>query len=97
MAAPKGTKPPGGSRKGRPNKITADIKALAREHGAAAIKELLRIATAAENDSTRVAAIKELLDRGYGKATQPISGDDDGPPVLVELRRTIVRPGHSNR
>lgn len=28
MAAPKGTKPPGGSRKGIPNKATADIKAM---------------------------------------------------------------------
>lgn len=28
MAAPKGTRPPGGSRKGRPNKITADVKAM---------------------------------------------------------------------
>jgi hypothetical protein len=28
MAARKGTQPPGGSRKGVPNKITADIKAM---------------------------------------------------------------------
>jgi hypothetical protein len=28
--------------------------------------------------------IKELIDRGYGRPTQPISGDDDAPPVQVE-------------
>jgi hypothetical protein len=28
MAAPKGTRPPGGSRKGVPNKITADLKGM---------------------------------------------------------------------
>ena len=28
MAAPKGTRPPGGSRKGRPNQITADVKSM---------------------------------------------------------------------
>ena len=28
MAAPKGTRPPGGSRKGIPNKITADVRAM---------------------------------------------------------------------
>jgi hypothetical protein len=28
MAAPKGTQPPGGSRKGAPNKVTADVKAM---------------------------------------------------------------------
>lgn len=83
MAAPKGTRPPGGSRKGVPNKITADIKALARVHGAAAIEELVRIATKADNDTTRVAAIKELLDRGYGKSTTVIGGDPDAPLTVV--------------
>src|SRR4051812_10326292 len=28
MAAAKGTRPPGGSRKGKPNKVTADLKAM---------------------------------------------------------------------
>src|SRR4051794_21832593 len=28
MAAPKGTRPPGGSRKGVPNKISADVRAM---------------------------------------------------------------------
>src|SRR5215213_4409724 len=28
MAAAKGTQPPGGSRKGKPNKVTADLKAM---------------------------------------------------------------------
>ena len=28
MAAPKGTRPPGGSRKGIPNKLTADVRAM---------------------------------------------------------------------
>ena len=33
-----------------------------------------RLATKAESEAARVAAIKELLDRGYGRAVQPIEG-----------------------
>jgi ABC-type xylose transport system substrate-binding protein len=36
-----------------------------------------------DNEGTRVAAIKELIDRGYGKATQPITGEDGGPLALM--------------
>ena len=39
-----------------------------------AIAELARLATRAESEAARVAAIKELLDRGYGRAVQPIEG-----------------------
>ncbi|MCY1547706.1 hypothetical protein D9M68_837760 [compost metagenome] len=31
--------------------------------------------------AARVAAAKDILDRGHGKATQPIAGDPDRPPV----------------
>lgn len=80
-----GTPKTGGRQKGTPNKATADIKALAREHTPRAMEELARLATEAQSEAARVAAIKELLDRGYGKATQPISGDDDAPPVRHAL------------
>jgi hypothetical protein len=33
--------------------------------------------------AVQVQAMKELLDRGYGRATLPLSGDADGPPVGV--------------
>jgi hypothetical protein len=33
--------------------------------------------------AARVAAVNSLLDRGWGKATQPISGDDDAPPIQI--------------
>ena len=38
------------------------------------VKELIRLATKAESEAVRVAAIKEMFDRGFGKATQPIEG-----------------------
>jgi hypothetical protein len=76
----------GGRVRGVPNKATADIKALAQVHAATAMTELARLATAAESEAARVAAIKELFDRGFGKARQPITGDDDAPPIQQVIR-----------
>ena len=44
-------------------------------HGMAAVNELVRLAEHAESETSRVAAIKEILDRGYGKATQDVKVD----------------------
>ncbi|MFY4709953.1 hypothetical protein [Burkholderia glumae] len=83
MAARGGKRPGAGRPAGVPNKITADIKALAQEHGPAAILELATILKSSENDQARIAAAKELLDRGYGKATQhaEVTGKDGAPLI----------------
>jgi len=46
----------------------------------------------------RVSAAQALLDRGWGKPTQPIAGDDEADPIKViqEIRRIIVDPPNSN-
>lgn len=80
----------GGRQKGTPNKATADIKALAQKHAPAAMQELARLATKAESEAARVAAIKELFDRGFGKAKQPLTGGEEGdaplfPAVKIEF------------
>jgi hypothetical protein len=46
-----------------------------RRYGPAAIEELIRLATNAESEAARVAACREILDRAYGRATQPIEGN----------------------
>lgn len=80
-----GGKRPGSGRKpGTPNKATLELKDLARQYTTDAVKELARLATNAESESARVAAIRELLDRGYGRPTQPIGGDPDNPLVMVD-------------
>jgi hypothetical protein len=61
---------------GRP-KVLAGLRELARKHAPAAIKELGRLATKAESEVVRVTAIRELLDRGYGKAGQLVPSYDD--------------------
>jgi hypothetical protein len=71
MPFAKGTpKPPGSGRvAGTPNKATLDIKAACRKIAPEMIAELARIAKSAESEQARVSAIKEILDRGYGKST----------------------------
>lgn len=79
---PKIGKNRGNAGKGRPrgalNKATADIKALAQEHGPRAILALAEMMADEEQPGkTRVSAANALLDRGYGKAaiTANVSGD----------------------
>ena len=84
----------GGRIAGTPNKATAEIKELARQYGGKGIEELAKLAglvvgaTKAESDQARIIAIKELLDRGYGKPTQAIEAElkADG---LMDLLRAL--------
>ena len=78
-----------GRKKGVPNIATRDIKALAQKHGPEAIREIVKLAKKATNEATRLAAWNSILDRAYGKARQPISGDDDSPPI-THIHRIII-------
>ena len=72
-------------------KAAAQIKALARKHSRAAIKTVAAIMNQADGPATaRVSAAQALLDRGWGKAAQPIAGEEDGLPVLARIERVIV-------
>lgn len=88
--SPKGVRL-GGRKKGTPNKSTAELKQLARQYTEVALIELARLVTQAESEQARVAAIKEIFDRGYGKATQFIAGDEDAAPIRVS-RIELVAP-----
>lgn len=63
---------------GRP-KVVADVRDLARQQSPAAFKELGRLALKAKSEPARLAAIREILDRAYGKAPPA----DEAPPVTV--------------
>ena len=73
----------GGRPKGVKNKASGEIQRLARQHTPAALKELVRLSTKAESEQARVAACREILDRGYGRPQQAVtvSGDEDAPLV----------------
>lgn len=60
----------GGRVAGTPNKATAEIKALAGVYSAETIEILIGIARNADSDAAKVAACRELLDRGHGKPMQ---------------------------
>jgi hypothetical protein len=81
-----------GNAGGRP-KVIAELRELARAHAPDAIKELARLAIKAKSDAARVAAIRELLDRGYGKAGQaPVTENEVDPSDLTadELRTEVL-------
>lgn len=79
----------GGRVRGTPNKATADIKAAAAIHGPLAISVLAEIAIDSENAAAaRVAAAVALLDRGFGKPAQALTGADGGPIQSVAIKAT---------
>lgn len=86
----------GGRVKGVPNKATADIKALAALHAEAAMTELARLSVSAESEAARVAAIKELFDRGFGKAKQTMELDADLKATVTRVERRIVDPADTH-
>src|SRR3569623_45591 len=73
----------GGRKKGTPNKATASLKDLARQHTDAALTTLVSVLAGGEGvpAAAQVAAAKELLDRGYGKASTILNGYEDGVPI----------------
>lgn len=75
----------GGRKSGTPNKATAEIREIARKYAPGVIKELARLATQAESEAARVSAIREILDRGFGKSPQPMDGDGQGGPIRQEV------------
>lgn len=78
-----GKRPGAGRPKGTPNKSTAEIKALAQKHGVTAVEKLVGLMESAD-ERTVIAACKELLDRGYGKAAQAVTGEGGEGPVILK-------------
>ena len=70
----------------------ADLRSLARAHTEVGIKILAGIAMNEEfPPAARVSAVAQLLDRGWGKAVQPVSSDPDGP-LIVEIIQRVREP-----
>jgi hypothetical protein len=63
----------------------AEVRELAREHTGKAIETLVSIMTNTKGaPAARVSAANALLDRGYGKPPQHITGEG-GPQYVVRL------------
>ncbi len=87
----------GGRTAGTPNKATAEVKAIAQKYGPDAIKRLAELGgliegvAGAESEAAQVSACNTILDRAYGKASQPIDGDGEGGPVLLQVITGVPR------
>jgi hypothetical protein len=74
-------------------KTPTEIRSLARGHTEAAINTLVGVMNSGEAPpAARVSAATAILDRGWGKPTQPISGDDDAPAlnIINRIERVVV-------
>jgi hypothetical protein len=75
---------------GRP-KLPEDVKhvrEMARQFTAEAVGALVSV-MANGSGPARVAAANALLDRGWGKAAQPVDGDGEGGAIQHALRVTF--------
>ena len=90
----RGGKRKAAGRAGKPVKprtrAVADIRKAAQRYGVKAVEALWAIAAHAESDSARIAALKEILDRGYGKEGR--YADDPAQTVIRRIERIIVDP-----
>ena len=79
-------------------KTITEIRSLARGHTRAALNVLVGVMR--NKDATpaaRVSAANAILDRGWGKATQPLANGDDGALELIHrIERVIVHPENSD-
>lgn len=67
-------------------KTPTQIRSLARAHTEKAIAVLVGIMEQPDAPpSARVQAVNSLLDRGWGKAAQPVDGDGEGGPVQLTV------------
>jgi hypothetical protein len=72
------------------SKSLTEIRSLARSYTEMAIQTLAGIAQNGEQEASRVRAAEALLDRGWGKPTQPISGDEENPLRVAIGRIELV-------
>ncbi|WP_225172432.1 hypothetical protein [Bradyrhizobium sp. BRP19] len=81
----------------RPRNLT-EIRSLARSHTRTAIRVLVGIMRSEDaTPAARVSAANAILDRGWGKAAQPVENGEDGVLELIHrIERIIVHPGSSN-
>jgi hypothetical protein len=66
-------------------KVPLDVRSLARSYTELSITVLGGIAQNSESDAARVSACTVLLDRGWGKAAQPVTGAG-GEDIQVTIR-----------
>ena len=84
------------SRKGK--RTVTEIRSMARSYTRTAIMVLAGVMCSKDaTAAARVSAANAILDRGWGKATQPVGSRDDGALELIHrIERVIVHPENSD-
>jgi uncharacterized protein DUF5681 len=77
---------------GRPRTI-GEVRDAARAHTVEAIERLAHWMRS-NNPKASIAAATALLDRGWGKAAQPLTGEDGGSPIET---RDVTPREHARR
>lgn len=80
-----------GNPNGRP-KIPAEVRELARAATEQAINRAISLIDSPD-ENVALKAVNTVLDRAWGKPSQPVDGDGEGGAIrsLVEIR--FVKPG----
>ena len=73
--------------------IASDVRSLAREHTTEAIRHLASIMRHSDSDGVRVSACALLLERGWGKAPQAVTGENGEGGIEVIVRHIIEGAG----
>jgi hypothetical protein len=78
-------------------KTLTEIRSLARSHTNTALNVLVGIMRSKDaTAAARVSAANAILDRGWGKATQPVGNDDGTLELIHRIERVIVHPENSD-
>lgn len=78
-------RPPGGSRKGIPNKVTADLKAMILGALDQAGGEQYLLSQAHENPKAFLSLLARVL-------PMQVQGDKDNPLYIAKIERVVVDP-----
>ena len=66
-----------------------DLRSLARSYTEVAVQTLAGISKNGKNENARVSASGILLDRGWGKAVQPIEGTGEDGQIIVQIIQKV--------
>ena len=79
-------------------KTITEIRSMARSHTRTALNVLVGVMRNTKAPPpARIAAANAILDRGWGKATQPLENGDDGALELIhKIERIIVHPENTD-
>ena len=68
-----------------------DLQSAARVHTPMALKVLSGIASSGASESARVSAANSLLERGWGKAAQPVTGENGEGDIRITMRTFVEK------